>query len=130
VLRFIAMVTKEAITGRDVAARYADDAFAIILPKTSLPPAVRVAEQLRHAVTKCELVRRTTGEKARLTLSVGVATLDKRLAVQGLIEAAEMCLFAAKRAGHNCVVSEADEKLFATLSGTTLSAAALPFAKK
>ena len=130
VLRFIAMVAKEAITGRDVAARYADDAFAIILPKTSLPPAVRIAEQLRHAVMKCELVRRTTGEKARLTLSVGVATLDKRLLAQGLIEAAEMCLFAAKRSGHNCVVSEADEKLFAAVTGTTLSASALPFVKK
>jgi diguanylate cyclase len=130
VLRFIAMVTKEAITGRDVAARYSDDAFAIILPKTSLPPAVRIAEQLRHAVMKCELVRRTTGEKARLTLSVGVASLDKRLPAQGLIETAEMCLHAAKRAGSNCVVSEADEKLFAALSGTTLSASALPFVKK
>jgi diguanylate cyclase len=130
VLRFIAMVTKEAITGRDVAARYSDDAFAIILPKTSLPPAVRIAEQFRHAVMKCELVRRTTGEKARLTLSVGVASLDKRLPAQGLIETAEMCLHAAKRAGSNCVVSEADEKLFAALSGITLSASALPFVKK
>ena len=130
VLRFIAMVTKEAITGRDVAARYGDDAFAIILPNISLPPAVRIAEQLRHAVMKCELVRRTTGEKARLTLSVGVATLDKRLPAQGLVEAAEMCLHAAKRAGRNCVVSEADEKLFAAVTGTTLSASALPFAKK
>src|SRR5262245_36812113 len=129
VLRFIAMVAKEAITGRDVAARYADDAFAIILPQTSLPPAVRTAEQLRHAVMKCELVRRTTGEKARLTLSVGVATLDKNLPAQGLLEAAEMCLYAAKRAGRNCVISEADEKLFAAVAGSTLSASALPYVK-
>lgn len=130
VLRFIAMVAKEAITGRDVAARFADDAFAIILPKTSLPPAVRVAEQLRHAVVKCELVRRTTGEKARLHLSVGVATLDRRLPAQGLIEATEMCLYAAKRAGGNCVVSEADEKLFTALGGTTVTASAPPTVKK
>jgi diguanylate cyclase len=130
VLRFIAMVIKEAITGRDIAVRFGDDAFAIILPKTSLPPAVRIAEQLRHAVMKCELVRRTTGEKARLTLSVGVATLDKGLPAQGLIEAAEMCLYAAKRAGRNTVVSEADEKLFAAVAGSTLSAAALPFVQK
>ncbi|MPZ38134.1 MAG: diguanylate cyclase [Rhizobiales bacterium] len=130
VLRFIAMVIKEAITGRDIATRYGDDAFAIILPKTSLPPAVRIAEQLRHAVMKCELVRRTTGEKARLTLSVGVATLDKGLAAQGLIEAAEMCLYAAKRAGRNNVISEADEKLFAAVAGSTLSAAALPYVRK
>jgi diguanylate cyclase len=117
VLRFIAMVIKEGITGRDIPARYGDDSFAIILPKTSLPPAVRIAEQIRHAVLKCELVRRTTGEKARLTLCVGVATLDKGLTGQGLIEAAEMCLHAAKRSGRNCVVSEADEKLFAAVSG-------------
>ncbi len=130
VLRFIAMVIKEAITGRDIAARYGDDAFAIIVPNASLPPAVRLAEQLREAVTRCELVRRTTGEKARLTLSIGVATLDKGLAAQGLIEAAEMCLYAAKLAGRNTVVSEADEKLFAVVAGSTLSVAALPYLRK
>jgi diguanylate cyclase len=113
VLRFIAMVIKQAITGRDVAARFDDDAFAIILPKSSLPPGIRLAEQLRQSVLKCELVRRTTGEKARLTLSVGVATLDKGLTSHGLVEAAEMCLHAAKRSGRNCVISEADDKLFA-----------------
>jgi diguanylate cyclase len=113
VLRFIAMVIKQAITGRDVAARFGDDAFAIILPKSSLPPAIRVAEQLRQSVLKCELVRRTTGEKARLTLSIGVAALDKGLTPHGLVEAAELCLHAAKRAGRNCVVSEADDKLLA-----------------
>lgn len=130
VLRFIAMVIKEAITGRDIAARYDGDAFAVILPRTSLPPAVRIAEQIRHAVLKCELVRRTTGEKARLTLSLGVATLDKGLTAQGLTEAAEMCLYAAKRAGRNTVISEADEKLFAAVAGTTLSVAAMPYVKK
>jgi len=72
---------------------------------------------------KCELVRRTTGEKARLTLSIGVATLDKGLSPQGLLEAAEMCLFAAKRSGRNSVVSEADEKLFTTIAGPKHSAA-------
>jgi diguanylate cyclase len=130
VLRFIAMIIKEAITGRDVAARYSGDAFAIILPTTSLPPAVRIAEQLRHAVAKCELVRRTTGEKARLTLSVGVAALDQGLSAQGLIEAAELCLHAAKRANRNCVISEADEKLYLALASQTLSAAVLPFTAK
>jgi diguanylate cyclase len=109
---------KQSITGRDVAARFGDDAFAIILPKLSLPPGIRLAEQLRQSVLKCELVRRTTGEKARLTLSVGVATLDKGLTPQGLVEAAELCLLAAKRSGRNAVVSEADDKLFAAVNST------------
>lgn len=120
-LRFIAMLIKESITGRDVAARSGEDLFAVILPRTSLPPAVKMAEQLRHAVTRCELVRRTTGERARLTLSVGVATLDRDLCAQGLIEAAEMCLHAAKRSGRNCVVSEADEKLLSGIAGAAPS---------
>jgi diguanylate cyclase len=118
VLRFIAMMIKQSITGRDVAARFGDDAFAIILPKLSLPPGIRLAEQLRQSVLKCELVRRTTGEKARLTLSVGVATLDKGLTPQGLVEAAELSLLAAKRSGRNAVVSEADDKLFAAVNST------------
>jgi diguanylate cyclase len=118
VLRFIAMMIKQSITGRDVAARFDDDAFAIILPKSSLPPGIRLAEQLRQSVLKCELVRRTTGEKARLTLSIGVATLDKGLTPQGLVEAAELCLLAAKRSGRNAVVSEADDKLFAAVNST------------
>ncbi len=116
VLRFIATIIKEAITGRDVASRYNGDAFAIILPTISLAPAVRLAEQLRYAVAKCELVRHTTGEKARLTLSAGVATLDAGLSAQALIEATELCLHAAKRTKRNCVISEVDEKLFAALT--------------
>lgn len=123
VLRFIAMMIKQSITGRDVAARYDDDAFAIILPKSSLPPGIRLAEQLRQTVLKCELVRRTTGEKARLTLSIGVATLDKGLTPQGLVEAAELCLLAAKRSGRNAVVSEADDKLFAAVNNSAPPAA-------
>ena len=129
VLRFIAMVIREAITGRDVAARFDDDAFAVILPRTSLAAGVRVAEQLRRAVTKCELVSRTTGEKARLTLSAGVASLEVSPSGQALTEAAEMCLHGAKLAGRNCVISEADEKLYAAVAGNTLSAAAVPFVR-
>jgi diguanylate cyclase len=122
VLRFIAMVTRESIAEHDVAARYNGDAFVVILPKTALLPAVRVAEQLRHAVMKCELVRRTTGEKARLTLSVGVVSQNAGSSAQALIEAAQMCLHAAKRAGRNCVISEADDKLFAAVAGSAAEA--------
>ncbi len=123
VLRFVAAATREAITGRDLAARFGGDVFAVILPHTSLPRAVGTAEQLRHAIMKCELVKRSTGEKhARLTLSIGVATLHPGLSARALIEAAELCLHAAKRSGRNCVVSEADEKLYAATTGTGPSA--------
>jgi diguanylate cyclase len=118
VLRFVATTLKDNITGKDVAARHGGEEFAVILPRTPLFPAVKLAEQLRHAVMKAELIKRSTGEKhTRLTISVGVAALHKGASAQALIEAADICLHAAKRNGRNCVVSEADEKLFAAVTG-------------
>jgi diguanylate cyclase len=131
VLRFVAVTLKDGITGRDLAARYRDDRFAVMLPRAQLAPAVRTAEQFRHAIMKCELIKRSTGEKqARLTVSIGVATLHDIMSAQALVEAAEFCLHAAKRSGRNCVISEADEKLFAAIAGTTLSSAAIPFVRR
>jgi hypothetical protein len=52
------------------------------------------------------------------------------MSAQALIETAELCLHAAKRSGRNCVVSEADEKLFAAVAGATLSASAMPFVRR
>jgi diguanylate cyclase len=130
VLRFVAATLKDGITGRDLAARYRDDRFAVLLPRATLAPAVRIAEQFRHAIMKCELVKRSTGEKqARLTVSAGVATWHEGMNAQALIEAAEFCLYAAKRSGRNCVISEGDEKLFAAIAGSTLSGAAVPFVR-
>jgi diguanylate cyclase len=66
---------------------------------------------------KGELIRRSTGEKHHpLTISIGVAALHKGARAQALVEAADVCLYAAKRNGRNCVVSEADEHLLAAMS--------------
>jgi diguanylate cyclase len=131
VLRFVASTLKDGITGRDIAARYRDDCFAVLLPNTQLAPAVRTAEQFRHAIAKCELIKRSTGEAhTRLTVSIGVAALHKGMPAQALIETAELCLHAAKRSGRNCVVSEADEKLYAAVAGTSLSASAMSFVQR
>jgi len=111
------MSLKDVITGKDIAARYGGEEFAVILPKTPLYPALKLAEQIRHAVMKAELIKRSTGEKnRRLTISIGVAELHKGTSAQALIETADMCLYAAKRGGRNRVVSEADEQSFAAIT--------------
>jgi diguanylate cyclase len=89
----------------------------VILPRTPLRAAVEVAEQLRLTVMKGELIRRSTGEKQmRTTISIGVAALHNRTTPQALIEAADVCLYAAKRSGRNCVVGEKDERLMTVVA--------------
>jgi diguanylate cyclase len=118
VLRFVANTFKGTLTGNDIPARYGGAEFAVIMPRTPLRAAVEVADQLRLAVMKGELVRRSTGEKqTRVTISIGVAALHSRTTPQALIEAADVCLHAAKRSGRNCVVGEKDEKLLTAIAG-------------
>jgi diguanylate cyclase len=115
VLRFVASTLKANITGKDIAARFGGEEFAVIMP---LRAAIEVANQMRLAVMKAELVRRSTGEKhTRVTISIGVSTVHNRTTAQALIEAADVCLFAAKRSGRNCVVGEKDEKLLTAVAG-------------
>jgi diguanylate cyclase len=52
-----------------------------------------------------------------VTISIGVASLHSRTTPQALIEAADVCLYAAKRSGRNCVVGEKDERLLTAVAG-------------
>jgi diguanylate cyclase len=117
VLRFVASTLKQSVKGQDIVARFGGEEFAVILPRTPLRAAVEVADQLRLAVMKAELIRRSTGEKqARVTISIGVAALHHRTTPQALLEAADVCLYAAKRSGRNCVVGEKDERLLTAVA--------------
>jgi diguanylate cyclase len=112
VLRFVARTLKDSLKGKDISARCGGDAFAVILPRTTLAAALGVGDQLRQAVTKAELVHRSTGEKhSTLTVSIGAAALAPAASAQSLVETASVCLHAAKRSGRNCVVGESDERL-------------------
>ena len=112
VLRFIAMALRQSLKGNQVAARYGGEEFTIILPDTGIDVAVRLADRLRYSVMKGELVKQSTGQKhSSLTISIGVAALHPGATAQSLVEAADVCLYAAKRSGRNCVVSEIDERL-------------------
>src|SRR5262245_42744918 len=129
VLKFVAATLKNTLPGKDTAARFGGEEFAVIMPRTPLKNAIELAEQLRLAVMKGELIRRSTGEKqTRLTISIGVAALHKGASPQALIEAADVCLFAAKRSGRNCVIGERDDKLLTAVAGALPPATAVAVA--
>src|SRR5579863_8300125 len=117
VLRLVGMSLKQAIKGQDITARYGGEEFAVILPNTALRPALTVADHIRRAVMSKELKKKSTGEiLGRVTLSVGVAMLKAGEDTDSVIERADACLYAAKRAGRNRVICETDPEYAAETS--------------
>ena len=109
VLRLVANCLSENVKGRDTAARYGGEEFAVILPQTALGDAVRLAGQIRGKVESKKLVKRSTGDiLGVITISIGVTQLRPKEAPADLVRRADACLYAAKRAGRNRVMSEAE----------------------
>ena len=107
VLRLVADVMNANIKGQDVLARYGGEEFAIILPGTSLSNAVMLANRIRTAVESRRLKKRRTDEDLGLiTLSMGAAILKWDDTIESLIERADTCLYAAKKAGRNQVLDD------------------------
>ncbi|MCE9578218.1 MAG: EAL domain-containing protein [Deltaproteobacteria bacterium] len=83
------------VRASDVAARFAGEEFAIILPETHKAGAVTKALRLRDAVGKADLPGGRT-----LTISLGVASFpDDAESADGLVDAAAAAMRGAKRGG-------------------------------
>jgi diguanylate cyclase (GGDEF)-like protein len=89
----------------DKVARYGGEEFAVILPGSSLQTARAVAERIRQAIGARVIPHPAAGPPGYVTVSLGVASLLPTEAASPalLIEAADRGLYAAKRAGRNCV---------------------------
>jgi diguanylate cyclase (GGDEF)-like protein len=101
ILRAVAEEIKNAVRASDVAARYGGDEFVVILTRTDLDGAARVAEALRAGI---EGIGRRLGYPAGLiTVSVGVAEFDQSEPEGDLLVSADRALYRAKAAGRNVV---------------------------
>src|SRR5262249_53783169 len=98
VLCTVAGLLHDAVRNVDLVGRYGGEEFVVLLPQVGKPDALRVAEKLRTAIL-------THAWAEPITISIGVATCpaDSRTVVS-LLDASDRALFAAKRAGRNCVV--------------------------
>jgi diguanylate cyclase len=116
VLRLVGMSLKQTIKGQDITARYGGEEFVVVLPNTALRQALTVADHIRRAVMAKELKKKSTGEiLGRVTISVGVSMLKPDDDTDSLIERADACLYAAKRAGRNRVICEVDPEYSAEI---------------
>ena len=107
VLRLVADVMKANLKGKDVLARYGGEEFAIILPDTSLENAVMLADRIRISIEGRRLKkRRTNADLGTITMSMGVAKLNRRDTPETFVERADALLYTSKNAGRNCVSAE------------------------
>ncbi len=100
VLKEVAHEIRAAVRASDLAARYGGDEFVVILTRTDLLGAERVAEALRRGVE-------TVGQRMgfAVTVSIGIAEYDPDRPSGGdLLVNADRALYRAKAAGRNTVV--------------------------
>ena len=88
----------------DVVARQGGEEFAMLLPQPGEQVALEIAERARRNV-EALLETRPNMLRRRVTVSVGVAVRNagRPCTVDRLMELADEAVYAAKRAGRNCV---------------------------
>jgi diguanylate cyclase (GGDEF)-like protein len=105
-LRIVGQCLKEKLRGADVAARYGGEEFSILLPQTNSGEAKQIAERIRHKVETAKFPNRS------VTVSIGIASCSSVInTAEGLISAADLALYEAKRQGKNNVQVYEDLKI-------------------
>jgi Diguanylate cyclase, GGDEF domain len=87
VLRVVAQTLKTNIKGGDHLSRYGGEEFALLLPRTALADAVKLADKLIGSIKARELVQASSEtEFSQLTLSVGIAVYQPGESLQSFVQ--------------------------------------------
>jgi diguanylate cyclase (GGDEF)-like protein len=102
-IRDIAGMLRDQLSGDYLIGRFGSEEFAILLPQTSRDEAQRISERLRDYIAAEPIAIESGTQEGfvfRLTVSIGVAVLNEsRRALAELIGAADTALGQAKRTG-------------------------------
>lgn len=85
----------------DIFGRIGGEEFAAILPQTSLDSALEVANRICNKVQESPLV--VDGVTIKMTVSIGVSTMNGHAVFDKILEQADKALYKAKEAGRNRV---------------------------
>lgn len=99
VLRRLGTILRTTVRLPDLPARYGGEEFIVLLPESSEDSAMGLARRVMQRVADEDWVNET------LTISVGMASMNESME-NGfqLVQLADEALYAAKRAGKNCVI--------------------------
>ena len=101
VLKTLADYLREALRHADVICRYGGEEFVVLLPKTTVEQAIKLAERLRRRISEISIP--LPEHDLQFTVSIGVAGLLPGMTGEGLVEAADVAMYRAKQAGKNQV---------------------------
>jgi len=101
VLRAFADAAQRTVRGCDVLGRWGGEEFVLVMPDTGLEDARVGAERVRAMLER--LVIQWHGVRVAVTLSAGVAELDKAESIEALVERVDQVLYVAKSRGRNRV---------------------------
>ncbi|MBS0191902.1 MAG: diguanylate cyclase [Phycisphaerales bacterium] len=103
VLQGIAQVIQRESRQSDIACRYGGEEFVLIMPETNAQDGFAFCDRLRTALESVVWPRHP---ERKVTVSIGVAGSSNgaSLTASAWVEAADKCLYAAKKGGRNRVV--------------------------
>jgi len=106
VLRAVADTLSSGMRDQDLLGRFGGEEFVAMLVPADATETDLIAERLRQQVAALS-VPTAAGPFVTVTVSIGVAAVDRSssLAVADLLAAADMCMYRAKAAGRNRIVT-------------------------
>jgi diguanylate cyclase (GGDEF)-like protein len=110
-LEMAAQCLKSALRGADIASRYGGEEFCILLPQTTLPEAVAIAERIKRRIERTRFPNGKAQPLGAVTVSIGVSTFSPgRDTPEAIIGDADRSLYLAKHQGKNRVRTSDDAK--------------------
>ena len=104
ILKDIGILITKSIREVDIAARYSEDVFTIILPYTDETGASIVSERLRSMIASHNYAYPGSAKDYKITVSIGVVTCQNNsLDKTGMIQIAEELIQESKKKGKNKV---------------------------
>nr|WP_299243835.1 diguanylate cyclase [uncultured Halomonas sp.] len=104
VIRALADLLRHRLRETDLIGRYGGEEFLVVLHDTTSAQTVKIIDGLREDFSRLSFD--ANGTSFSCTFSAGVMEADSAHDAEGLIKAADRCLYRAKNEGRNRVVTE------------------------
>ena len=106
VLKHVSRILQKSIKGKDVAARFGGEEFAVLLSDTPVSGSMTVAEHIRKTVEEAAIFVEDHDDPLSVTISLGVAWFRDGEGFEAFVGRADKVLYQSKEAGRNRVTAD------------------------